>query len=205
MVIKKSIILVILLQLCFSCKQNNYEIVTEYNSHFQNSTLYLLKNNKKVDSIKVEDYYGSDELEKIQKELWKFSYKKHGGTGVKVKEQIFLSYRNDKLINSFKGISYNIDIELKEDNLGNIFNDTIKYETLDIITKDTSLILKYKLSENGINQQKIKPLYFDQKFRILYTQKQANTYSIQIDSLRYDYKNNNWYAFQLKQLAYLNK
>lgn len=190
----KQVILIFSLSLVLSCK-DNYNIIFKYNDIERITYFYLYKNTKLVDSSNVNDYYGSVVFSKFDDNLWKFCFKERGGTGSKVGKQLFLSVKNDKIIKSFEGINFYLDIEAKKVSNGNIFNDTIYLKKMDITKSNKDYYLKYYLEDKEKKKKTIKnkKVFWNNDLRIFYTEKDKD-YIIKIEDIKYyyDIKNNNW-------------
>lgn len=178
----------------FNCNNLTYKLISSYNKD-HTSTIFLLKNNVKVDSILVNSYYGKDSIVPFAEGKWRYFYSKRCGSGCSMGDQIIFSIENDKLKESIHIEDYYKEITLGDETLKRYFKRVISIRKL-----NDELELKKLCLKNGTQfYSKTEKLFYDKGKQIYYNKKFAyegvNYNGVKIDSAEYIYYKSKWYAF----------
>lgn len=199
MAIKKKFgIIIILFWALFSCNNLNYKLINKYNMN-HTATVYLLKNNKQTDSLKINSYYGKDSIINLYDNKWNIIYSERCGSGCSIKKQIILTVKNEKLIENL-----NIESYYREGVLGDTtFKKNFIRKTI-VIKNKKQLYLKRICVRNDVEfYSRTEKLIYDQEMQIYYNKKfnyNGKKYNgIKIDSSEYIYYKNKWYDFDSKE------
>lgn len=181
----------------FNCNNLTYKLISNYNNN-HTSTIFLLKNNVKIDSLIINSYYGKDSIVPFAKEKWRYFYSKRCGSGCSMGDQIIFSIENDKLKESIHIEAYYKEITLGDEKFKKYFKRVISIKKL-----NSELELKKLCLKNGTEfYSKTEKLSYDRESQIYYNKKFTyhgiNYNGIKIDSVEYIYYKNKWYEFDNK-------
>ncbi|KAF2515010.1 hypothetical protein EYY60_02835 [Flavobacterium zhairuonense] len=193
-------ILGIIAFLLISCNkvENNYSITNHFNDD-SSTTIYLLKNNIKIDSLKVDDYYGKDSIRILQKKEWNFIYSSRCGSGCSVKKQVVLAVKDDSLKEKL-----HIQAEYYESIVGDLSHKKYFKRIISIKSNNNNLVItktcikndsKYFLKSENLTFDETKNIYFNYKFKF-----ENKIYKgVKIDSSEYIFYKKKWYEFSEKE------
>lgn len=84
----------------YSCsKENLYTLDIVYNGNSRYSYVFLRKNHKNIDSLKIMDYYGTSKIKKIEDSTWHVSHIDRSGTNISMKKQYIFKIKLIELNN----------------------------------------------------------------------------------------------------------
>jgi len=143
-----------LLFLIIACErelQNNYQLETNFNPSSRESTLYLMKNNTKTDSLTVGDWYGKDSIYQVDSLNWKYFYSQRCGTGCSVTNQMLIKIEENRMKKIYDSLAYYTYHSVVIDSInGTTTNKLIEYDSVNIVKKDSIWYLIHKKYADGI-------------------------------------------------------
>lgn len=158
----KIIIVFITFLVVISCGKpttKNYKIESSYNSNNRISTIYLIQNNLKIDSIKVNDWYGKDSLSQINSLNWKYFYSQRCGTGCNVKNQILIKIEDNRMKKIYDSLAYYSYHSVLIDSInGTTSNILIEYDSIHLLEKNSAWYIIHKKYLNGQLKEEEKKL-----------------------------------------------
>lgn len=192
----KFTIKIIIFCILFCCNNPKFELKNKFNSD-HTSTVFLLKNNKKIDSLVINSYYGKDSIINLKNNKWNYIYSDRCGSGCSSTKQIIFSVVNNKLKKNL-----HLEANYRESVLGDkTFKKNFIRELKIIKFNDNkSVEIKKTCFKNNIEfYSKTVKLIFDQEKEIYYNKKFIYggnmQYGVKIDTTEYIYYNHKWYEF----------
>lgn len=145
-------VLALLSIILVSCHTSpKYYLKTKYNDIEQNSTLFLTKNEKIIDTLSVDSYYNSGQLKYRGKNFWDYHYKPRCGSGCSYLFYMKLTHDNDKI-----KVIFELPVEEKYSYTG---NDYVEKYTPYFSKKENYVIHKSFRNKKLISQNKLKIQY----------------------------------------------
>lgn len=197
-------LLTILLNLGLSScgKQNAYTLDIVYNGDSRYSYVFLRKNHKNIDSLRIKDYYGTSKIKKIEDSTWHVSHIDRSGTDISMKIQYIFKIKNGKIVNSLElPLSYE-DIERKY----SLYITSINKDSLYLIH---FTFYNYIDGKNIINKKTKYTLSFDKEDKIYYNDsllyRGVKYKVVSIDGAILPYVKNNWGNFKNDTIFMFNE
>lgn len=182
-------ILLIILFLNISCKKS-FDFKVVHNSSKRESIIYLFENDiKKIDSIIINDYYGKNNINKTDDNLWNIEYSTRCGSGCITRNIILINQVNKKI---------NIPLHISKEYKDSIYSKTVNIEKKvngDLfINLQTESNKKVYNNEQKLNYNSEANIYFNHEF------KYDNNYykGIKLDSFEFIFFNKKWAEFSSK-------
>ena len=140
--------------LILTCKIKNYNLISQFD--FKTNTTKLSLKTKPEVYINLNSYYGKEQIQPIDDNLWRIDYSIRCGTGCKTNVTSLLKYEKDSLIQDLKIISKNIEY-ITNDKF-QIIDSTAFMVKFDIIDSNT-IICNYSGKKSKLQLQKYKKSY----------------------------------------------
>lgn len=135
-----------------SCKPtpNYYKIESEFNSNNQTSTIYLIQNKFKLDSLSTKNWYGKDSIEQIDSIHWKYFYSQRCGTGCSVMNQMLIRIEENKLKKIYDSLAYYTYHSFVIHSINNTTtNCLIEYDSIHLMKKNSTWYFINKKNVDG--------------------------------------------------------
>jgi hypothetical protein len=188
----------VFLSFLVSCNfDESYNVYIDYDSLERYSYIKLIKNNKSIDSIKIDDYYGKSKINKINNYTWHITYNERSGTDCSYSKQMIIKVYDNKIYRTLHLIYIIEDPEINE-----------KYEINFIDEKMLKINYSSKKTEELNKTKSSFELKYDDRLKIYYNDSldidNKNKKGFNINNEFYFSESNDWYIFSKNKIYKLS-